>query len=398
MKNALLGGVLLAVAASPPAGAAETITLGASIQLTGKDANIGRYYRDGYQLAIDEINEKGGLTVDGKTYTLALDILDNQSDITLSVQQYVQLLTQNKVSFLLGPFSSALALNDSAIAEKYQVPMIEAGGASGQIFSRGFKYIFGALPPAEEYYLSTIQMLGKLEPRAKTVALVAADDAFNVSLAKGTRELLKKAGLDIVIDEQYGSKTADFSSILALIKSKAPDVVLWGGLENSIVDAVRQSKSLDVNPADMISFTVGVPTADFRSALGRDADTAFGMTAWLPSPPHKDEWFGDSEAFAKAYLAKFGYDPDYHPAAAAAAVEAFAKAIAAAGTLDPKQVRDAIAKVDFESIYGRVHFGDNGQISLPQTVIQIQGGKVTAIYTDHFLNNPIYPVPAWDKR
>lgn len=398
MRRALLGGLLLAIAAGAPAMAAETITFGASLQLTGKDANVGRYYRDAYQLTVDKINEKGGITVGDKTYTLALDILDNQSDITLSVQQYVQLLTQNKVSFLLGPYASAMALNDSAIAEKYQVPMVEGGGASGQIFSRGFKYIFGTLAPAEDYYLSTIQMLGKLEPKAKTVALVSADDAFNVSLAKGTRELLKKAGLEIVMDEQYGGKTSDFSSILALIKSKNPDVVLWGGLETSIVDAIRQSKSLNVNPTDMISFTVGVPTADFRKALGKDADDAFGMTAWLPAPPHKDEWFGDSEEFDKEYVAKFGYEPDYHPAAGAAAVEVFAKAIGAAGTLDPQKVRDAIAKSDFESLYGHIHFGENGQISLAQTVIQIQDGKLVPIYTDHFLNKPIYPVPPWDKR
>jgi branched-chain amino acid transport system substrate-binding protein len=398
MRRALLTGLALATLASQPAVAADTITFGASLQLTGKDANVGRYYKDAYQLAVDQINSKGGLTVAGKTYTLALDILDNQSDITLSVQQYVQLLTQNKVSFLLGPYASAMALNDSAIAEKYEVPMVEGGGASGQIFSRGFKYIFGTLAPAEDYYASTIHMLAKLDPKVKTVALVSADDAFNVSLAKGTRELLKKAGLAIVVDEQYGAKTSDFSSILALIKSKAPDAVLWGGLETSIVDAVRQSKSLNVNPADMISFTVGVPTADFRKALGKDADTAFGMTAWLPSPPHKDEWFGDSEAFDKAYVAKFGYEPDYHPAAGAAAVEVFAKAIVAAGTLDPHKVRDAIAALDFESLYGHIHFGDTGQISLAQTVIQIQDGKLVPIFTDHFVNKPIYPVPAWDKR
>lgn len=398
MRRALLGGLLLAGLASAPATAAETITFGASLQLTGKDANVGRYYRDAYQLTVDKINEKGGLTVGDKTYRLALDILDNQSDVTLSVQQYVQLLTQNKVSFLLGPYASAMALNDSAIAEKYQVPMVEGGGASGQIFSRGFKYVFGTLAPAEDYYLSTIQMLGRLEPKAKTVALVSADDAFNVSLAKGTRELLKKAGLEIVMDEQYGGKTSDFSSILALIKSKNPDVVLWGGLETSIVDAIRQSKSLNVNPTDMISFTVGVPTADFRKALGKDADDAFGMTAWLPAPPHKDEWFGDSEEFDKEYVAKFGYEPDYHPAAGAAAVEVFAKAIVAAGTLDPQKVRDAIARSDFESLYGHIHFGENGQISLPQTVIQIQDGKLVPIFTDHLVNKPIYPVPAWDKR
>jgi branched-chain amino acid transport system substrate-binding protein len=54
--------------------------------------------------------------------------------------------------------------------------------------------------------------------------------------------------------------------------------------------------------------------------------------------------------------------------------------------------------VDFESVYGRVRFGENGQIVLPQTVIQIQDDKVIEVYTDKLVNPPVYPVPSWDKR
>ena len=61
-------------------------------------------------------------------------MLDNQSDVNLSVRQYVQLVSQDKVNFLLGPFASNFALADSAISEKYNVPMIQGGGASDQIF------------------------------------------------------------------------------------------------------------------------------------------------------------------------------------------------------------------------------------------------------------------------
>ena len=70
----------------------------------------------------------------------------------------------------------------------------------------------------------------------------------------------------------------------------------------------------------------------------------------------------------------------------------------AAGTLDPKSVRDAIAKLDFASVYGRIRFADDGQITLPQIVIQIQDGKVVEIFTDKLINPPLYPVPPWDKR
>src|SRR3989442_6687091 len=173
----------------------KKITLGAAVQLTGRLANPGRYYGDGYQITVDRINQKGGVTVGGTKYQLALKIYDNQSDTNLGVRQYVQLLTQDKVNFLLGPFASNDALDDSSVAEKYQVPMVQGGGASTQIFSRGYKYVFGTLPPADDYFDSTIQMLLRLKPAPKTVAMVSANDSFDVSVAKGTRELLAKAGL-----------------------------------------------------------------------------------------------------------------------------------------------------------------------------------------------------------
>lgn len=398
LRRAWLPALALGLVTTGPALAQNTITFGASVQLTGSEANTGRYYRDAYQLAIDTINAKGGVTVGGTKYQLALKILDNQSDVNLSVRQYVQLVAQDKVNFLLGPFASNYALDDSAVSEKYQIPMIQGGGASGQIFSRGYKYVFGTLPPAGDYFKSTIDMLGQLTPKPKTVALVAADDSFDVAVAAGTRKLIKDAGLDLVADQQYSERNANFSSLLSLVKSKSPDVILWTGHETEAFNFIRQAKSLDVNPKLMYSFTVGVPTADFRKGLGQDANYAFGMTPWLPSADLKDAWFGDADAFAKTYKAKYGYDPDYHAASAAADVEAFAKAIEAAGALDAPKVRDSIAKLDFQSLYGEIKFAANGQISLPQTVVQIQDGKLVPIYSTKLLNKPLYPTPVWAKR
>jgi len=393
--------LLLATAMSLPAPALaqnKAVTLGAALQLTGALANTGRYYRDGYQIAVDRINAKGGVAVNGTRRPLALRLLDNQSDVNLGVRQYVQLLSQDKVDFLLGPFSSNDALDDSSVAEKYQVPMVQGGGASGQIFARGYKYIFGTLPPAGDYFQSTVKMLKHLSPAPKTAALVSADDAFDVAVAKGTRKICAANGLEIVVDKQYPEHNAEFSSILSLIKSKDPDVILWSGHEPQALNFLRQAKTLGVSPRLMYSFTVGVPTADFRKALGKDAEYAFGMTPWLPSADLKDDWFGDGAAFAKEFQERFGYQPDYHAASAVADVETFAKAIEAAGTLDRAKVREAIARVDFRSIYGQVKFEQNGQISMPQTVVQIQDGQVVPIFGDDFAHKPRYPLPAWSKR
>ncbi|MDF3037085.1 MAG: branched-chain amino acid transporter substrate-binding protein [Paucimonas sp.] len=377
---------------------AQPVTFGASVQLTGPVANTGRYYKDAYEFAVDKINAAGGIRIGSTQHKIALKILDNQSDVNLSVRQYVQLLAQDKVDFLLGPFASNFVLADSSIAEKSRVPMVQGGGASDQIYSRGYKYIFGTLPAASNYFGSTIEAMTKLNPKPQTVALLYADDAFDVSVAKGTRELLKKAGFKTVIDERYSTNASDFSVLLSRIKSQKVDAVLVAGHETEVLNFIRQAKSLNVSPM-LYSFTVGVPSADFRQALGADANGASGMTAWLPSATLKDQWFGNAAEFARAWKAKFGYEPDYHAASGVATVEALVNAIQAAGSTDPQKVRDALAKVSFDSLYGRVTFNDKGQISLPQIMVQIQGDKVVPIFGGkEFINKLQYPLEPWAER
>lgn len=382
----------------PATAMAQDVVLGASVQLTGPVANTGRYYRDAYQIAIDKINAAGGVKINGQAHKLALKLYDNQSDVNLSVRQYTQLVSQDKVHLLLGPFASNFALADSAVSEKYKVPMVQGGGASDQIFARKFKYIFGTLAPASNYFGSTIDMLKALKSPPKTVALLYADDAFDVSVAKGTRPKLTQAGFTIAMDERYSSNTSDFNSLLSQVKSKNVDAVLVAGHETEILNFVRQAKSLAVAPK-MYSFTVGVPSEDFRKALGADADYAFGMTAWLPSTALKDRWFGDAAKFAQEYKAKYGYDPDYHAASGAADVEALVQAMEDANSMEPQKVRDALAKIKFDSLYGPIAFAANGQIDLPQVVIQVQGNALAEVYgAKGFVTQPKYPMSAWNAR
>ena len=398
VRSLALTAVGLFVGMSVAHAASNEIVLGASMPLTGSLANIGRYYQDAYKLIVDKINEKGGVKVNGKVYKLVLKTYDNQSNVSLSVRQYTQLVSKDKVHLLLGSYPSNFVLADSAVSEKYRVPMVEAGGASDQIFARNFKYIFGTLAPASNYFGSTIAMFKQLKPEPKSVALLYADDAFDVSVADGTRPALKKAGMNTVMDERYSTNASDFNSLLSQIKAKQVDAVLVAGHETEILNFVRQAKSLGVAPK-LYSFTVGVPSEDFRKALGKDADYAFGMTAWLPSDKLKDQWFGDATQFAIAYKAKYGYEPDYHSASGAAAVEAVVKAIEKVNSLDPKKVRDAVAANGFDSLYGKVAFGKTGQVSLDQTVVQVQGDELKPVFNGKdFINQPKYPMPAWSSR
>jgi branched-chain amino acid transport system substrate-binding protein len=381
-----------------PALAADEIVLGSAISQTGKYAREGKFYVDAYTLTVEAINKAGGVKVGGKPHKLALKLYDDQSDPNLSVRLFTKLVTSDKVNFLLGPYSSGITIPASTVAEKYEVPMVQGGGASGKIFDRGYKYVFGTLPKAEFYFQAAIEAAAKMTPRPQTAALLYSNEAFDRSVADGARQWLKEQKIDKVYDEEYQPATQDFTSILAVIKSKNPDLILVAGHEENALNFIRQSQAADVNPK-MAVFTVGPPTGDFRKTLGKAAEYVYGITPWLPDMDVGGEIFKTARDFARQFQERFGYQADYHVASGAADVLAFKFAIERAGTLDPKKVRDALAALDVETLYGRVKFEPTGQIAMGQVLVQIQDGKLVPIYVaGKMVGKPVYPTPTWSQR
>ena len=389
---------VLAIATATAAGAADEIVLGSAISQTGKYAREGKFYVDAYTLTVDAVNKAGGVKVGGKPYKLVLKLYDDQSDPNLSVRLFTKLVTSDKVNFLLGPYSSGITIPASAIAEKYEIPMVQGGGASGKIFDRGYKYIFGTLPKAEFYFQAAIEAAAKLTPRAQTAALLYSNEAFDRSVADGARQWLKEQKIDKVYDEEYQPATQDFTSILAVIKNKNPDLVLVAGHEEGALNFIRQSQAADVNPK-MSVFTVGPPTADFRKTLGKAAEYAYGITPWLPDMDVGGEIFKSARDFDKQFQDRFGYAADYHVASGAADVLVFKFAIEKAQSLDAKKVRDALAALEADTLYGRIKFEPTGQIAMGQVLIQIQDGKVVPVYASgQLIGKPVYPAPKWGAR
>jgi branched-chain amino acid transport system substrate-binding protein len=385
---------LMATAAS----AADEIVLGSAISQTGKYAREGKFYIDAYTLSADAINKAGGVKVGGKVYRLMLRLYDDQSDPNLSVRLFTKLVTSDKVNFLLGPYSSGITIPASAVAEKYEVPMVQGGGASGKIFDRGYKYIFGTLPKAEFYFQAAVEAAAKMNPPVHTAALLYSNEAFDRSVAEGARQWLKEQKIDKVYDEEYQPATQDFTSILAVIKSKSPDLVLVAGHEENALNFIRQAQAGDVNPK-MAVFTVGPPTGDFRKTLGKAAEYVYGITPWLPDMDIGGEIFKTAQDFDRQFRARFGYQADYHVASGAADVLAFKFAIEKANSLEPRKVRDALAALDVETLYGRIKFESTGQIAMGQVLVQIQDGTLVPIYAaGKVIGKTVYPTPRWSQR
>ena len=376
--------------------AKDVIKLGCAISFTGKKSRSGKLYVDAYNLAVEEINKNGGIEIGGKRYKLEIIYYDDKSEATESSRLVEKLISEDKVDFLLGPYSSGITIPDSLVARRYRVPMVEGGGASGKIFSKGNKYIFGLLPAAGEYFKSTLEFLKTVNPVPKTIAILFADDKFDVSVAKGTKKIAENMGYEVVIYEKYAEGTSDFTSALTKIKAKNPDVVLVAGHTEESLNFTQQAKELDVNPK-MISLTVGPSEADFRKALGKDANYIYGVASWSTQMNFKGYIFKDTKEFIKIFEEKYGYEPDYHNAAGIACVAVIKNAIERAGTLDREKVRDMIASTKLDTIYGRVEFNPNGQIKGTSVVLQILDNSVYEVYP-HEYKKPVYPIPKWKER
>src|SRR5262249_12980068 len=202
---------LLAVA---PALAADTITFGAAISMTGKTAKEGEYTRDGYQFYIDKANEMGGIKVGGKSYKIVLKYYDDESKSERTAQLIEKLVNQDKVNFILGPYGSAPTATAAPICEKYKIPMVEANGSAESIFSKGYKYTFAVLSPAKLYLRGVIDFVRAKDPNAKTVAILGENEPFSKEVAAGAAEYAKEKGMQVVYNDLYPTNTQDVSSLL----------------------------------------------------------------------------------------------------------------------------------------------------------------------------------------
>jgi branched-chain amino acid transport system substrate-binding protein len=402
MRRTLLTAVWLLLG-SMTALAADTVVFGAAISITGKTAKEGEYTRDGYQVAIDKINEMGGIKVGGKTYKVELKYYDDETKPERTAQLIEKLINEDKVNLILGPYGSSPTGTAAPLVERYKIPMVEANGSAESIFSKGYRYTFMILSPARGYLRGIIDAVRAKDPSIKTVAILGENESFSKEVAGGAAEYAKEKGMDIVYYELYPTNAQDVSALLTAIKGKNPDLILGSGhLQDSLLIA-KQAKDLGVSPKAM-GFSVGPSSPEFRANLGKSADYIFGATQWTEALRYngQDAW-KTPKAFGDAFRAKhpnYKIVP-YQVAESAVAVIAYQKAIEKAGTIEPTKVRDALAALDMMTFYGKIKFDARGvNIYKPMAVEQYQpdGNKYTVWPQDVAEKQLLYPMPAWDKR
>src|SRR3954467_14965227 len=194
-----------------PQGAAPSgneILIGATLPLTGSESRTGGFYKEGYELAFEEANQKGGIDVGGKKMQVRLTLLDDTSVQATAASLADRLINSDKVQFLLGTYATNLVEAQSVVAEQNAIPYVNGGGAATAIYKRGYKWVCGLLAPVELLaesimkWVDTEQQAGKL-PKPATIALLWENTSHGKDFRKGVTEFASKSngGYKVVVDE-----------------------------------------------------------------------------------------------------------------------------------------------------------------------------------------------------
>ncbi len=367
--------------AGSAAQAQDVIKVGAPLPLTGPLSPEGIKQQRGYNLWAETANAKGGIKAGGKTYKVEIVYVDYASNTPRAVQSAERLITEDKVNFLFSPFGSGAAKAASGVSEKYGIPTIAATASSEQVYDQGYKFLFGTFTPNQTLTEPLAEIVTGKDKAIKKVAILARNDLFPLAIAQEMEKSAKSRGLDVVTFERYAIGALDHAAAITQMRAARPDWVFATGYINDLILIRKQMNDLGLRPT-IVTMIAGPAYKEFIDAAGPLGDNVSSAAWWHPAVRYNGkDVFGSTEAFNKAWDAKYKGEADYAEASAAAAGAILQLAIEQADSIDPKKVRDALAAMETETFYGKVKFGPTGQItSLEPPVFQIQGGKPTVIH------------------
>lgn len=352
----VLGTVLAGLAAGCGGGEkkADTIKVGANLEMTGGSASYGISSKNAIELAFKEINEKGG--INGKQ--LELVVADNKSEAAEATNAMQKLVSQDNVVAVIGPNLSssviaASAINNSAkvldIAPMATNPYVTVDQASGK--TKDFNYRTCFIDPFQ----------GTVMAKFATAELGVGDAAILIDnssdYAKGLAQFFKenfvKEGGAVTAEESYLQKDTDFKATLTKIKATNPDFLYVPGYYQEVGLIVKQARELGMNMP--IAGGDGWDSAKMPEIAGAAAlnNTYFSS---LYSPEDSSDI---NKNFVAAYEKAYGQKPDVFAALSYDSALLVAEAIKNAGSTEPAKISEAMAKINgFSGVSGSVTFDD----------------------------------------
>jgi branched-chain amino acid transport system substrate-binding protein len=288
------------------------------------------------------------------------------------------------------------------VTEENKIPMVEANGASRSLFTKGYKYLFAVLSPANQYLEVAIDLAVEKKGGPVKIAMAFEQDAFSQDVRIGIKDAEKRTGSEVIIDDKLPKELNDMAATLAKVKATKPDVLVVSGHSKGALTAIRQISEMKVD-VPMLAMT-HCDASKLAKQHGKNSEYALCAAQWHKELTYSDKFFGNGIKFDKDFNAAYGYAPPYQAAESAAALLVWKDAFERANSLDKDKVRDALAKTDMETFYGKIKFGSGGQnTAKPMVLFQVRCEGDTCAnrlvaptkWASHKL---VHPIPKWSER
>ena len=336
--------------------AAEPVNIGALYPTTGSFAQIGQGCVNAAKLAVQMVNDAGGIKSQGGA-KLNLIVSDVQSDTTVTRTETDRLISGNKLSAIYGCFASALTLIASEVAERAKVPLLT--GSSSDQLNKGRHYTFTPFARASQFAQAQLQM-AKLVSEQPKVAVLFENTAFGTSTSNGLREQAAGEGAEIVLFEPYSAGLTDASPLINKVKSSGANMLFPVSYLNDLILIIRGIKQVDLKIA-VNGGSGGFVIPDFYKNVGDLAEGLLGVAHW------NHDINTDAQRVNAVFQKQYGEFLFEYAGGLVAQTFMIADALERAGSADPEKVRDAIAALDVSQGYaamcpgGRVKFGPDGK-------------------------------------
>lgn len=343
------------------------IPVGAYLSLSGPDSTFGTDTRDGIELAVEEVNAKGG--VKGKKVRVIYE--DDKSTTQEASQKVRQLIDRDKVVALLGEVASSRSIAGGLIANTSKVPMVTPSSTAVKV-TEGREYVFRTCFTDDQQGDVAAHFVFEKLGKKKVAVFFVAQDTYSSGLAQAFTKTFKELGGEIVIEKGYQKGETNFTTYLNEIKSKEPEAIFVPNYYTDMVQVARQAKQAGI-PGTMFVGGDGWDSADLLSGAAEELEGAYFTNHYAPDVP-----WPNSKKFLESFRAKYKRDPSSLSAQGYDAASLLFDAIGRATEVKPEAVRDALASTkDFQGATGNLTIDKDRNANKPIVVVQVKAKKFT---------------------
>jgi branched-chain amino acid transport system substrate-binding protein len=340
------------------------VPVGAALSLTGAAGSYGTSQQKGLQLAVEQLNKKGGVTYD-------LKVEDDQTDARQGITVFEGFVKDGK-SVIIGPTLSNTAFQAQPIAQEGKTPVLAISNTAAGITAQG-DYIFRDSLTEAQVIPQTVKQSKEQFDLSKVVVMYSNDDAFTESGFKVFEQALKDEGVEVLDTLTFSKADTDFRALLTEAKSKNPQAIVVSGLIEAAIPLVTQARELGITVP--IIGGNGFNNPKLMSDAGAAAEGVVVGAAWNSASSGEL-----NTAFLKDFEAKFNGQPDQFAAQAFAGMTIIDHAVRAAcdGSRDAIKAGLGAAK-DVPTALGDVSINADRDAEHPAVVQVIKDGKFTVL-------------------